>query len=150
MQASSEFRIRVQEPCTKISFEAGKALKELASSVNLFIYPSSSAKHIQKCKNAVEEVSTMLQASMVGEWEVLDTIPIITITSVLIDIVKCIERIFAAIEELSQQANFEMLLDKSKKQKQRRHDGVVASQEVVTVIIHKSALELRDVEDHRG
>ncbi|PWA37781.1 aluminum-activated malate transporter [Artemisia annua] len=55
-KASSEFRIRVQEPCTKISFEAGKALKELASSVNLFTYPSSSAKHIQTCKNAVEEL----------------------------------------------------------------------------------------------
>ncbi|GKB83489.1 aluminum-activated malate transporter 8-like protein [Tanacetum coccineum] len=114
---SSEFRIRVQEPCIKISFEAGKALKELASSVNLFTYPSSSAKHIQACKNAVEEVSTTLQASMVGDWDVLDTIPVITITSVLIDIVKCIETIFAAIEELSQQAKFKMSLDKNKKNK---------------------------------
>nr|XP_043633269.1 aluminum-activated malate transporter 8-like [Erigeron canadensis] len=114
-QASSDFGKSVQEPCTKMSMEAGKALKELALSIKSFSYPSNSIMHLQTSKKMVKEVKTTLQTSLVGEWDLLETIPIITVASILIDIVKCIDSIFVAVEGLSEQARFTKSLNESEK-----------------------------------
>ncbi|KAI7744935.1 hypothetical protein M8C21_016834, partial [Ambrosia artemisiifolia] len=128
-QAPSKFSKRVQEPCTKMSSEAGKALKELAQSVKTFSWPSNCSMHLQTCKKAVDEVNMMLKASMVGEFDVLEIIPIITVASILIEIVKCVETIFVAIEELSEQAHFKKSLNDGEKSQPHIHGGAVASVE---------------------
>ncbi|KAI3798317.1 hypothetical protein L1987_33588 [Smallanthus sonchifolius] len=155
-QVSSEFTERVQEPCTKMSYEAGKALKELALSVKSFSYPSNCTMHLQTCQKAVDELNTTLKASMVGEFDVLEIIPIITIASILIEIVKCVETIFVAIEELSEQAHFKKLTGDDEKS-QVHHGGAVANvgdeeedRAFVKVIVHKITSESRDIEDNRG
>ncbi|KAI3723308.1 hypothetical protein L2E82_34794 [Cichorium intybus] len=155
-QASSEFRKRVQVPCTKMSCETGKALKELALSIKSFSYPSNSARNIQTCKTAIDEVNTTLQASMVGEWDILEIIPIITVTSILIEIVNCVETIFVAVEELSEQAHFKKTSDEPEKP-QLLHGGVIPAvgdkeqdRGFVTVIIHKIASQSLENEDRRG
>lgn len=138
-----------------MSSEAGKALKELALSIKTFSYPSNSAMiNIQTCKKAVDEVNSTLQASMVGEWVILEIIPIITVISILNDIIKCVETIFEAIEELSEQAHFK----KSEPEKpQILHGGAVApvgdkehDSGFVTIIIHKIAPQSVEIEAPRG
>ncbi|XP_024991831.1 aluminum-activated malate transporter 8-like [Cynara cardunculus var. scolymus] len=148
-QGSSEFRKIVQEPCMKMSSEAGKALKELAVSIKSFSYPCNFAMHIQSCTTAVNEVNTTLQASMVGEWEVLEIIPIITVISILIDIIKCVETIFLAIEELSEQAHFKKSLNENEKP-QLLHGDERQDKGFVTVIIHNMASASPAMKDSRG
>ncbi|XP_076907627.1 aluminum-activated malate transporter 8-like [Bidens hawaiensis] len=156
-QASSEFSKRVQEPCTKMSSEAGKALKELSKSVKSFSYPSNCTTHLQTCQKAIDEVNTMLKASMVGEFDVLEIIPVITVASTLTEIVKCVETILVAIEELSKQAHFKESLNNAEKL-QPHHGGAVASFDdhkeddidFVKVIIHKIPSESQKTEDNRG
>ncbi|KAI3794815.1 hypothetical protein L1987_37454 [Smallanthus sonchifolius] len=154
--ASSEFTKRVQEPCTKMSYEAGKALKELALSLKSFSYPSNCTMHLQTCQKAVDEVNTTLKASMVGEFDVLEIIPLITIVSILIEIVKCVETIFVAVEELSEQAHFKKLTCDGEKS-QVHHGGAVANvgdeeedRTFVKVIVHKITKESREIDDNRG
>ncbi|KAJ0463826.1 hypothetical protein HanHA300_Chr14g0519961 [Helianthus annuus] len=141
-----------------MSSEAGKALKELAQSVKSFTSPPNCSMHLQTCKKAVDEVNTTLKASMVGELDVLEIIPIITVASILIEIVKCVETIFVAIEELSEQAHFKDLLNDGEKS-QVHHGGAVASvddddeeedKDFVKVIIHKITSDSRKIEDNRG
>ncbi|XP_076883200.1 aluminum-activated malate transporter 8-like [Bidens hawaiensis] len=156
-QASSEFSKRVQEPCTKMSSEAGKALKELSKSVKSFSYPSNCTTHLQTCQKAIDEVNTMLKASMVGEFDVLEIIPVITVASTLTKIVKCVETILVATEELSKQAHFKKSLNDAEKL-QAHHGGAVASVDdqeeddidFVKVIIHKIPSESQKTEDNRG
>ncbi|KAI3706564.1 hypothetical protein L6452_24391 [Arctium lappa] len=110
-EASSEFQKIVQEPCMKMSLEVGKALKELALSMKLMIYPSTASIHMENCKKAVDELNTTLQASKVETWDIVETIPVIATTSILVNIIKCVETIYEAIEELSKQAHFKNLKD---------------------------------------
>ncbi|KAI7751552.1 hypothetical protein M8C21_030986, partial [Ambrosia artemisiifolia] len=106
-EVPSEFQIAVQEPCMKMSSEVGKALKELGNSMKLMVHPSTSYVHIENCKKAGDELNINLKMSMVAEREdILESIPVIAATSILVDIIKCVEKISEAIEELSKQAHF--------------------------------------------
>ncbi|KAM0045371.1 putative aluminum-activated malate transporter [Helianthus debilis subsp. tardiflorus] len=106
LSAHSKLKEAIKEPCMTMSSEVGKVLKELGSSLKLMIYPSSSAVHIKNCKEAVEELNTALRASMVAEYDIQEIIPVIAATSILVEIIKCVETISEAIEELSKQAHF--------------------------------------------
>lgn len=140
-----------------MSSEAGKALKELSKSVKSFSYPSNCTTHLQTCQKAIDEVNTTLKASMVGEFDVLEIIPVITVASTLTEIVKCVETILVAIEELSKQAHFKKPLNDAEKL-QAHHGGAVASVDdheeddidFVKVIIHKIPSESQKTEDNRG
>ncbi|GJU82128.1 aluminum-activated malate transporter 8-like protein [Tanacetum coccineum] len=116
----SEFQKSIQEPCMKMSSEVGKALKELALSMKRMVYPSNSAIHIENCKNAIEEFNTTLQASNVEKWNIIETIPVIATISILIDIIKCVETISEAVEELSNQACFKKTKDITSDKKEKR------------------------------
>ncbi|MFS8004680.1 putative aluminum-activated malate transporter [Helianthus anomalus] len=105
-EALSKSKEAIKEPCMRMSSEVGKVLKELGSSLKLMIYPSSSAVHIKNCKEAVEELNTALRASIVAEYDIQEIIPVIAATSILVEIIKCVETISEAIEELSKQAHF--------------------------------------------
>ncbi|XP_076939268.1 aluminum-activated malate transporter 8-like [Bidens hawaiensis] len=105
-EAPSEFQNIIKEPCIKMSSELGKALNELGLSMKLMIYPSSSTLHIENCKNAVDELKTTLKVTMIAECDILEAIPVIAATSILVEIIKCVEAISEAIKELSKQAHF--------------------------------------------
>ncbi|XP_024985380.1 aluminum-activated malate transporter 8-like [Cynara cardunculus var. scolymus] len=128
-EAPSEFQKIVQEPCMKMSLEAGKTLKELGLSMKLMVYPSTAAIHMENCKKAVDELNTTLEASRVEKWDIVETIPVITTTSILVNIIKCVETIHEAVEELSKQAHFKKMKDISNKNDKKRHfiqhDGAV-------------------------
>ncbi|CAK9134098.1 unnamed protein product, partial [Ilex paraguariensis] len=61
--APSEFRRKIQQPCTKLSSESSKALKELASAIKNMTHPSSCDLHLQNSKAAAEELKIALEAS---------------------------------------------------------------------------------------
>ncbi|KAI3523147.1 hypothetical protein L1887_01204 [Cichorium endivia] len=113
VETTTEFKKIVEEPCMKMSSEVGKTLKELGLSIKLMKHPSCSASaiHMENSKKAIGELNTILQASMVAKQDILETIPVIAITSILVEIIKCVEAISEAIEELAKQAHFKRSKD---------------------------------------
>ncbi|XP_059669583.1 aluminum-activated malate transporter 8-like [Cornus florida] len=107
VQAPLEFRQKIREPCTKMSSESGKALKELASAIKKMKNPSSANVHVQNSKIAVDELKSVLEAASVTQKEdVLEIIPAVTVASILMDITECVEKISESIHELSNLAHF--------------------------------------------
>ncbi|XP_058205326.1 aluminum-activated malate transporter 8-like [Rhododendron vialii] len=106
IQAPLEFQRKIQEPCMKMSLESGKALKELALAIKTFAQPSSVDVHIESSKRAVDELKTVLEAVSRKEDDLLKMIPSLTVSSILADIVKCVEKIDESVHELSRQAQF--------------------------------------------
>ncbi|KAE9464204.1 hypothetical protein C3L33_03888, partial [Rhododendron williamsianum] len=90
----------------KMSLESGKALKELALAIKTFAQPSSVDVHIESSKRAVDELKTVLEAVSRKEDDLLKMIPSLTVSSILTDIVKCVEKIDESVHELSRQAQF--------------------------------------------
>ncbi|KAL3610938.1 hypothetical protein D5086_001958 [Populus alba] len=80
IQASSEVGSIIQEACTNLSIESGKALKELALAIK---------------KNGIWE-----------DIDLLKVIPGVTLASILIDVVTCTEKIAESIHELASKAQF--------------------------------------------
>ncbi|EYU28937.1 hypothetical protein MIMGU_mgv1a019562mg [Erythranthe guttata] len=122
-ELESEFDLKIEPECKKLSTELGKALKELASATKGMTVPQLSAAqiHISNSKSAADELIIVLQncsSLLLGPTKIdLGRImpPLVT-TSILVDVIECIERISASVDELSQKARFRKL-DSSKDQK---------------------------------
>lgn len=106
MQESSEVSTVIQEACTIMSVESGKALKELALAIKIMVQPSSADSHIDKAKSSAENLKSLLKS---GIWEDIDLLKVIagvTVASILIDVVTCTEKIAESIRELASTAQF--------------------------------------------
>ncbi|KAG5556448.1 hypothetical protein RHGRI_006896 [Rhododendron griersonianum] len=104
--APPEFHRKIQQPCMKMSLESGKALKELALAIKTFAPPSSVDVYIESSKRAMDELKTVLEAVSRKGDDLLGMIPSLNVSSILTDIVKCVEKIDESIHELSRQAQF--------------------------------------------
>ncbi|KAJ6425127.1 hypothetical protein OIU84_025823 [Salix udensis] len=105
-QESSEVSNLIQEACTIMSVESGKALKELALAIKTMVQPSSADSHIDKAKSSAENLKSLLKS---GIWEDIDLLKVIagvTVASILIDVVTCTEKIAESIRELASTAQF--------------------------------------------
>ncbi|XP_024985379.1 aluminum-activated malate transporter 8-like [Cynara cardunculus var. scolymus] len=157
IETPSEFQKTIQEPCMKMSSEVGKALRELGLSMKLMMCSSTSAIHMENCRKAIDELNTTLQASTVEKWDIVETIPVIATTSILVDIIKCVETISEAIEELSKQAHFQkpkdITSDINDKPHFIQHGGVVKpvddgnKKEWVTINVDSTATILLEDEN---
>ncbi|KAJ6755584.1 ALUMINUM-ACTIVATED MALATE TRANSPORTER 7 [Salix purpurea] len=106
IQAPSEFGSIIQEACTNMSIESGKALKELALAIKTMVQPSSADSHIENAKSSAKKLKSLLKA---GIWEDVDLLKVIagvTVASILIDVVTCTEKIAESIHELASKAQF--------------------------------------------
>lgn len=103
-----QFRRRIEESCKAISSESGNALRILASSLKKMTNPSSSSSksHIENAKIAIDELKTTLKSGYLETSDLLGIIPDATVCCILIDIVKSVEKISEAIDELGRLANF--------------------------------------------
>ncbi|KAI5412551.1 aluminum-activated malate transporter 8 [Lathyrus oleraceus] len=101
-----EFRSRIQESCTNISLESGKALKEASSMIKNMSKSSTPNFHVSNAKNAAESLKSVLRTNPWEGADQLEIIPASTVASLLIDIVVCVEQICEAVEELASLANF--------------------------------------------
>ncbi|CAK8535461.1 unnamed protein product [Lathyrus sativus] len=101
-----EFRSRIEESCTNISLESGKALKEASLMIKRMSKSSTPNFHVSNAKNAAESLKSVLRANPWEGADHLEIIPASTVASLLIDIVVCVEQICEAVEELASLANF--------------------------------------------
>ncbi|KAG6632030.1 hypothetical protein CIPAW_13G130400 [Carya illinoinensis] len=98
--------------------ESGKALKELASAIKKMRRSTTVNFHIANSKIAAENLKSMLNTSLWENANLREIIPTAAVGLVLIDIVRCTEKIVEAFQELASHARFE------------RMDGVSPSNDV--------------------
>eukprot|EP00258_Populus_trichocarpa_P000339 XP_002298270.3 aluminum-activated malate transporter 2 [Populus trichocarpa] len=108
IQASSEVGSIIQEACTNLSTESGKALKELALAIKIMVQvqPSSADSHIENAKSAAKNLKSLLKSGIWEDIDLLKVIPGVTVASILIDVVTCTEKIAESIHELASKAQF--------------------------------------------
>ncbi|KAG6430691.1 hypothetical protein SASPL_108763 [Salvia splendens] len=103
-----EFQQKIQPSCVEMSIESSKALRELAEAIKETRFPSAAVEiHLQNSKAAAEDLKKIMENSSLPTIAGLqEIVPILVITSVLIDIIKFVEKISTSVEELSQKAGF--------------------------------------------
>lgn len=106
IQASLEFKCKIQEPCTKMSSESNKALKVISSSMKTMTHPTTAKSHIENSKIAIEELKVALEAISLEDVELLAIIPVATVAAILEEITISVEKIYESVSELSNLAHF--------------------------------------------
>ncbi|KAL1549257.1 aluminum-activated malate transporter 8-like [Salvia divinorum] len=120
IQVVSKFQMKIQRSCVKMSLECGKALKEVSTSIKNISIPSSAvAVHLNNSKAAADELKNIMEnySSSPNEADLQQIMPILVIASILIDIIKFVEKIAVSVSELAEKAGF--------KQAQLLHRGIV-------------------------
>ncbi|XP_061957721.1 aluminum-activated malate transporter 2-like [Populus nigra] len=102
-----EIQGMIQDSCTKMSSELGKALKELALAIKRMTPPSSASSHLVKSKNAAKNLKLLLYSDLCSGINLLEVVPAVTVTSLLFEVISCTEKIAEAIHELASLAQFE-------------------------------------------
>lgn len=126
-----QFRRRIEESCKAISSESSKALSILASSIKTMTNLSSSSgkTHVENAKIAIDELKDTLKSGYVENSDLLGIIPDATVCCILIEIVKSVEKISEAIDELGQLASFKSteatVSPEKAPQSQLLHRGIV-------------------------
>ncbi|KAK2995625.1 hypothetical protein RJ640_015462 [Escallonia rubra] len=105
-QGTSELETKIEEPCTRMSSESAKALKELASALKTMTHPSAADIHVQNCKTAVDDLKDALEAFTLGKSDLLEILPAVTVASILNDVSKCVQKIAESTHEISDLASF--------------------------------------------
>ncbi|KAK6247447.1 hypothetical protein QUC31_019012 [Theobroma cacao] len=103
---SFEIRSRIQEPCTMISLETGKALKDLASAMQEMVQSTSVDSHISNSKIAAENLKALIKSGLWEGVELVETIPATAVVSLLLDLVVCTEKIAEVVHQLASLAHF--------------------------------------------
>ncbi|RZC78532.1 hypothetical protein C5167_002727 [Papaver somniferum] len=112
IQASSqEFKKKIQEACTKMTFESSKALMELSSSIKTMTHPKFVIAHLKTSRMAAEDLKMALKEAQLEKTELLQIIPTTTVISLLIEILAYTERISESVHELSRSAKFRGVAD---------------------------------------
>ncbi|KDP46600.1 hypothetical protein JCGZ_04534 [Jatropha curcas] len=106
IQTPMEIQNKFVEPCTKLSVECGKALKEIASATKKMRRSNSAAIHIANAKAAAENVKFLLQINLSEGALLVYIIPTATVATLLLEVLQCIEKIYEAINELAAKAHF--------------------------------------------
>ncbi|KAJ4823910.1 hypothetical protein Tsubulata_047819 [Turnera subulata] len=109
MQGSSEIKSKIREACTSVSKDCGKALKELALAIRTMSQRSSTDSHIKNAKFGAKRLTTLLKSGIWEHIDLLQVIPPVTVASILIDVVNCIEKIAELENELASIANFKQV-----------------------------------------
>ncbi|XP_002884858.2 aluminum-activated malate transporter 8 [Arabidopsis lyrata subsp. lyrata] len=112
-KAPQEFDSKFQEPITIMNREVGEALKAMAKSIKTMSKDSACVNsHIDNSKKAIVNLRIALKSSYPDtEKDLLEIIPGVTMASILIEVVNCVEKISEAVEEFSGLAHFKETLD---------------------------------------
>ncbi|XP_021892436.1 aluminum-activated malate transporter 8 [Carica papaya] len=105
-KGSTEFLGKVQGPCTTMSKESSKALKALSSAIKTMTNPSPANLHVENSRTAIKDLKIALSDALVETNDLLEVVPGATVASILIEIVKCVEKISESVHELSNLAHF--------------------------------------------
>ncbi|XP_027348231.1 aluminum-activated malate transporter 2 [Abrus precatorius] len=152
IQGSQEIRFTVQELCSKMCLESSKALKELGSSIRAMTKPSSSDINLANAKDAVKNLKSLLQSSLWKETDLLSIIPVVTVASLLIDIVDFTEKIADSVNDLANLTHFDTVdTDKYPKTSQSSQcecveSGPKSDNLQLVILVEESALVVSDSE----
>ncbi|EEF28484.1 conserved hypothetical protein [Ricinus communis] len=106
IQVPEEFKNKIQESCTKMSEESGKALKLLSSAIKTMTHPSPANTHVENSKTAINELKVALKSCSLDYEDLLVIVPAATVASTLTEIVKCVDKLSESVHELANQAHF--------------------------------------------
>ena len=106
LQAPAEIQRQIQDACTKMSTESGKALKELASAIKSMIKPSSVNTHIVNSKTAAKALKFLLKTSSCEDFVLLEVMPTAMVAAQLVEVITCVEKIAESVHELASLAHF--------------------------------------------
>lgn len=112
MQVSLEFKGKVQEPCKKLCWESSQALKALSSSIRTMTEPCDAKLHLENSKDAITDLKIALETTSLEDEELITIIPVFTVSSILIETTKCVEKIHDSVSELSHLAHFRTVKSK--------------------------------------
>ncbi|CAJ2660243.1 unnamed protein product [Trifolium pratense] len=101
-----EIRSKIQEPCIQMSIETGKALKQLAISIHKMIPPIAAETHIATSKIYATNLKAMIKTKLWKDTNLFEVVPVVTVASLLLDVVCSIEKLVESVQELSTLAKF--------------------------------------------
>ncbi|KAK3015367.1 hypothetical protein RJ639_006803 [Escallonia herrerae] len=126
IQVQPEFARKIQDTCTKMSLDSGKALKELALAVKTMTRPSSADSHVANLKTSTKNLRCLLKCGLGNDTDLLKVIPVTTVASLLIDVAMSVEEITASVNELASLAHFKQKAKDTNLTLEKRH-GVLKS-----------------------
>lgn len=101
---TSELGMKIQEPCTIMSIELGKAMNELASTIKDMRSPSPAVEtHIQNSKAASTQLKNILENFSMPKYDLMH---LFVVSLTLMDIVQSIDKISVSVSQLSEKAGF--------------------------------------------
>ncbi|XP_022746870.1 aluminum-activated malate transporter 8-like [Durio zibethinus] len=128
IQASEEFKSKIEGSCKRMSTESGKALKALATAIKTMTDPSTANfGHVENSKVAMNDLKFALNAASLQNADFLAIVTAATVASILVEIVKSVEKISEAVHELSQ-AHFNKIVEPTvspEKPQQLLHRGII-------------------------
>nr|AQQ72607.1 zinc/iron transporter [Medicago truncatula] len=101
-----EIKSKIQEPCIKMSMETGKALKQLSISIHKMVPPTSAETHIATSKIYATNLRSMIKTKLWEDTNLFEVVPVVTVASLLLDVVSSTEKLAESIQELSILAKF--------------------------------------------
>ncbi|XWS59383.1 hypothetical protein CRYUN_Cryun08bG0117100 [Craigia yunnanensis] len=128
IQASQEFKSKIEGSCKRMSAECVKALKALATAIKTMTDPSTANPHMENSKAAMKDLKFALKAASLENADFLAIVPAATVASILVEIVKSVEKISEAVHELSQLAHFNKTVEPTvspEKSQQLLHRGII-------------------------
>ncbi|TQD73788.1 hypothetical protein C1H46_040679 [Malus baccata] len=127
VQVPPEFLQIIQDSCKTMSIESGKALKALAVAIKTMEEPKDACEHLENSKTAVKDLKIALKAASLETADILAIVPAATVASILVEIVKGVEKISKSVHELSELAHFKKAVECTVSQEKPRllHRGSV-------------------------
>ncbi|XP_060195378.1 aluminum-activated malate transporter 8-like [Lycium barbarum] len=126
-KAPTEFHRRTEEACKRMIKESSNALKDLAFSIKTRTQPSSSTAQPDPyiAKFAISDLRSTLviTTKTFSEAETIDFITTMSVASILIDVITCVDKISEAVEELSIKARFKKEEKKEEEEKEEQEDS---------------------------
>ncbi|KAG8376811.1 hypothetical protein BUALT_Bualt09G0102700 [Buddleja alternifolia] len=113
------------KPCTTMSIELGKGLKELSCAIKDMKFPSSAVEtFIQNSKAASDDLKNILEVCLQSKHDLQEIMQLLMVASALTDIFKSVEKLLLPVHQLAQKARFEKAKSPDKQQ-QLIHAGIV-------------------------
>ncbi|KAI3954344.1 hypothetical protein MKX01_028274 [Papaver californicum] len=102
-----EFSKMIQKDCMEMGIESSKALKELSNSIKMMTHPESVFTHLENLMTATKNIKSSLQACTLESTNIFELMPGLQVTSLLMEVIGCVENIVDSVNELSRLAKFE-------------------------------------------
>ncbi|KAL3518630.1 hypothetical protein ACH5RR_021219 [Cinchona calisaya] len=106
INAPSEIREKIQEFCQSMSFESSHALKNLALSIRKMTISHVADSHIVIAKTTADNLKNLLKTNSWQQTDLVEIIPVVTVASLLIEVVSCTAKIAECVHELASLARF--------------------------------------------